>query len=97
MNRQMRRNQERFEAKKQNNYNYTPEQIEQLLRNHNKRTILAIYATIAISLHDKNGWGKKRICRLIDESISQFDCITKKHVTVEELLQICKEFDVEIR
>ncbi len=97
MNRQQIRNQQRLEAKKQNTYNYTPEQIDKMIREHNARTIKAIYSVVSIVLHDKFGWGQKRISKMLEESIKQFNCVTERHVTIEELNKICKTFGVEIK
>lgn len=61
-----------------------------------KKSMISIYASIAIVLHDQNGWGKKRITRLLRESTKRFEEVEKDTVTLDELLNICRSFKVEI-
>ena len=45
----------------------------------------AMIASFAICLHDKWGWGKVRLKRLLDQVNETFDCIDKNYVTIEDI------------
>lgn len=52
------------------------------------RAMIEVYAEIAITLHTKHGWGKKRISRLLENQ--------SETVTTEDILDICKGLNVNI-
>lgn len=45
----------------------------------------AMIASFTICLHDKWGWGKVRLKRLLDQVNETFDCIDKNYVSIEDL------------
>ncbi len=51
----------------------------------------AMIASFAICLHDKWGWGKVRLKRLLDQVNETFDCIDKNYVTIEDLKKVILE------
>lgn len=52
------------------------------------KAMIEAYAEIAIALHTKHGWGKKRISRLLENQAET--------VTIEDILDICKGLNVNI-
>lgn len=61
-------------------------------------TTNAMIASFAICLHDKWGWGKVRLKRLLDQVNETFDCINKDYVTIEDIKKaIFKETGILIK
>lgn len=47
----------------------------------------ALFASFAMVLHDKWGWGHVRIRRLLEQVDDMFESIDKEYVTIEDLKQ----------
>ena len=47
--------------------------------------VKGMIASFAICLHDKWGWGKVRLKRLLDQVNETFDCIDEDYVTIEDI------------
>lgn len=52
---------------------------------------------MAIELHDKQGWGKKRINELFEYAIKQVECVNQGYVKREELFQECIRIGVDLK
>lgn len=108
MNRTIRRQQERQEAKKAVTYNYNPYQIDAKINNAvaefavpirketTKEVVNAMLAIYAVSLEAEFGFKKKRIARLLERAKLQFRCIETGYVSLKDILQQCKELKVLI-
>jgi len=56
-----------------------------------------IFAALAVTLHDKYGWGHVRVSRLLSLVEEQFESVISDHVKLDELKQIVKdELDINI-
>jgi len=108
VNRQMRRQMKR-EQEKQPQYNMTrtqvvettktaiAEQIEQTKKELSVYYTEVIASAFLINLHDKYGFGKKRMVALLESIGNTMDSVREGKVTVEDLVQICKEeFGIDI-
>lgn len=51
----------------------------------------AMIASLVICLHDKWGWGKVRLKRLLDQVNETFDSIDKNYVSIEDLKKVILE------
>jgi hypothetical protein len=57
-----------------------------------------ILASLALTLHDKWGWGHVRITRLLNQIDEQFDAVNKGFVPLEDLLKTVRdELGVDFR
>lgn len=108
MNRAERRRLQR-EAAKAPTYNVNQKQLSNLIRDgvndrleeiRNEtisKTVQAYTAAWVISLHDEFNFGHKRLQRVLDKVQNQFECVTAETVTVEDLVNWCKEYGIEIK
>ena len=71
---------------------YTTEQQRKAI----EYTIKSLSAVIAISLHDKFGWGKERINRLLSYAGNQYACCNKGTVSIDDIMQWAREYGVNI-
>ena len=108
MNRAERRRLQR-EQQKAPTYNINQKQLSNLVHDEVKdrleelrneaisKTIRAYTAAWVISLHDEFNFGHKRLQRVLDKVQNQFECVTAETVTVEDLVDWCKEYGIEIK
>lgn len=108
MNRAERRRLQK-EAAKAPTYNVNQKQLSNLIRDgvndrleeiRNEtisKTVQAYTAAWVISLHDEFNFGHKRLQRVLDKVQNQFECVTAETVTVEDLVNWCKEYGIEIK
>ena len=108
MNRAERRRLQR-EAAKAPTYNVNQKQLSNLIRDgvndrleeiRNEtisKTVQAYTAAWVISLHDEFNFGHKRLQRVLSKVENQFECVTAETVTVEDLVNWCKEYGIEIK
>jgi alkyl sulfatase BDS1-like metallo-beta-lactamase superfamily hydrolase len=61
------------------------------------KSMISVYAAVAIALHEKHGWGKKRITELLESSRKKIESVEKDTITLEEMLDICEGFKVNIK
>lgn len=61
------------------------------------KTIRAYTAAWVISLHDEFNFGHKRLQRILDKVQNQFECVTAETVTIEDLVNWCEEYGIEIK
>lgn len=71
--------------------------LEEIKNEAINKTIQAYTAAWVISLHDEFQFGHKRLQRILKKVENQFECITAETVTVEDLVNWCKEYGVEIK
>lgn len=71
---------------------YTEEQQRKAI----EFAIKSMAAVVAISLHDKFGWGKDRINKLLAYAGNQYACCNKGTVNIDDIMQWCREYGVEI-
>lgn len=108
LSRQQRRDIERLQKKKPT-YNMTRTQVVETTKTTIAQEIekakkeLSIYYTgviasaFFINLHDKYGFGEKRLKTLLMAVGNTMDSVTAGTVTLEDLVQICKdEFDIDV-
>lgn len=108
LNRAERRRLQR-EQKKAPTYNINQKQLSNLIHDEvNNRlkeirneainkTIQAYTAAWVISLHDEFQFGHKRLQKILNKVENQFECVTAKTVTVEDLVNWCNEYGIEIK
>lgn len=108
MNRAERRRLQR-EQQKAPTYNINQKQLSNLIRDEvNSRleeirneaiieTAQAYTAAWIISLHDEFQFGHKRLQRILKRVDNQFECVIAETVTVEDLVNWCKEYGIEIK
>lgn len=109
MNRQEKRRQEREAQKSTVTYNINPAQLQKIIEERvqerilenvgkiRKDVILNMSAATCLVLHDKQGWGRVRLQRFLEEVIKQFNCVTEGYVTTNEMIDMCKEFGILIK
>jgi predicted nucleic acid-binding protein len=87
VNRQQRRS--KHKTKTVHNHSATPPTVNpnQLI---NKVT-QQVVASFVVTLHDKFGFGKKRLQKLLREVDNQFQCVSFGQVSLDDLIKICKE------
>jgi len=107
MNRQEKRRIERQNEKKEKMFYMTEKQhqikayellqkyMEDLKLENIKSTLKLLFPIIALSLHDKFGFGEKRINKIIDKIKLQFDCINSNHLSFEDLKNECEKFNIK--
>lgn len=97
------------EAAKAPTYNVNQKQLSDLV--HNKvedrleeirseaisKTVQAYTAAWIISLYDEFNFGHKRLQRVLNKVENQFECVTAGTVTIEDLVNWCKEYGIEIK
>lgn len=59
-----------------------------------KEAVQVIGYTIALELHDKHGWGKVRINKLLEHVSKQLECISSKYVDFEDIKSECVKLGV---
>lgn len=108
MNRAERRRLQK-EQQKAPTYNINQKQLSDLVRNEVEsrleeirneaisKTVQAYTAAWVISLHDEFNFGHKRLQRILNKVENQFECVTAETVTVEDLVDWCKEYGIEIK
>lgn len=58
----------------------------------------AMFAVLAVNLHDKWGWGKKRTERLFEQINETFNAVQEGYVKIEELIEIANdELGIELK
>lgn len=97
------------EAAKAPTYNVNQKQLSNLIhdgvndrlkeiRNETiNKTIQAYTAAWVISLHDEFNFGHKRLQRVLNKVENQFECVTAETITIEDLVNWCKEYGIEIK
>ena len=83
---------------------YTPQLIEKTMIAYSEEqqkkaiefAIRSLSAVVAISLHDKYGWGKDRINKLLAYAGNQYKCCDTGEVKIEEIMEWVKEYGVII-
>lgn len=108
MNRAARRRKQR-EADKSPTYNVNQSQVKTLVAKELEQQIeeveqLAISMTTAgvtaafiIALHDEYGFGIKRIEKILDNINLQFEAIEDNYITVEDMIQWCYDYGIDIQ
>lgn len=108
MNRAERRRLQK-EAAKAPTYNVNQKQLSDLV--HNKvedrleeirseaisKAVQAYTAAWIISLYDEFNFGHKRLQRVLNKVENQFECVTAGAITIEDLVNWCKEYGIEIK
>ncbi len=56
-----------------------------------KELMTKITAALVISLHDTYNFKQKRIKRVLDKAMQQFECIDVGTVTLEDMVSWCKD------
>jgi hypothetical protein len=56
--------------------------------NHATKALLACFV---MTMHDKWGWGHKRLTRLLDQVNDQFDSVLKEYVSLDDIIQEVKD------
>ena len=51
----------------------------------------AMFAVLAINLHDKWGWGQKRTKRLFEQINETFNAVQEGYVKIEELIEVVSD------
>jgi len=58
----------------------------------------AMFAVVAVTLHDKWGWGQKRTKRLFEQINETFNAVQEGYVKIEELIEIANdELGIELK
>ena len=58
----------------------------------------AMFAVLAVTLHDKWGWGQKRTKRLFEQINETFNAVEEGYVKIEELIEIANdELGIELK
>jgi len=58
----------------------------------------AMFAVLAINLHDKWGWGQKRTKRLFEQINETFNAVQEGYVKIEELIEVVyDELGIELK
>ena len=58
----------------------------------------AMFAVVAVTLHDKWGWGQKRTKRLFEQINETFNAVEEGYVKIEELIEIANdELGIELK
>ncbi len=108
MNRAERRRLQR-EQQKAPTYNINKKQLSNLVRDEVSsrleeirneaisKTVQAYTAAWVISLHDEFQFGHKRLQRILNKVENQFESVMAGTVTVEDLVNWCKEYGIEIK
>lgn len=73
------------------------ERVKQVRDTTLSMAITSISSAFTISLHDEYGFGPQRLQNLISKVQLQFECIEAGTVTLEEMLQWCLEYGVDIK
>ena len=83
------RRQQREQKKKERTYNLTESQLEAMKQ---EITIKAMNTSFdllmglpIIALHDKFGWGEKRLTRFKDEMLHQYEAFQDGYISVEDV------------
>lgn len=71
--------------------NIMQQEKEKIIRN----AISAITAACVVTLHDRNGWKKKRLNRFMKQVTEQFMLMKDNFVTVDDFVNWCKEYGIE--
>lgn len=66
-------------------------QVQEIKTTMLNTAITCIESALCVVLHDKLGYGKVRIQRIVDELENQLDCIIHNTVTLEDLEQLKEE------
>jgi hypothetical protein len=112
MNRHERRRQEREQEKQarkciapmQKPVMIPEHEVKDFVKKHLKPTIdqtmlitfEVVMRILALSINSQEGWGKKRIQKLIDRIMLQFDCITAGTLTGADIAEFCREKDINV-
>lgn len=104
VNRSQRRRNEIAKTKKTPTYNYTEQQLRQIIldgvtervNDVRSNTITYLSAAFLISLHDEFEFGNKRIARLLERVKNQFECIEAGTVTMDDIVDWCKQYGVKL-
>lgn len=95
MNRAERRRSARQEQKKEKTYTLTQREIDQIKLDATNeavhRAFLMFLSIPVMVLHDKFGFGKQRLSRLMDYALIWFDAVQKEEVRIMELVNIAKD------
>lgn len=84
---------ERRKKEKTPTYNFTLEQIENMMRKAKEEAVReAVNELIELMLglptmihHDKHGWGKKRCSQFVDDVMNLYDSYEKGYITLEDV------------
>ena len=55
----------------------------------------AIMATVLITLNTKNGWGKKRLNRFVEQVTNNLICVKEKFASIDDFAVWAKDFGIE--
>ena len=107
MNRAARRRKQKEleKVKKPPTYNLSQAQLQAIIMEDLRKAqhdamnyaVKGLTAAFVISLHDEFEFGPKRLQRLLDKANLQFECIDAGTVTVEDLIEWCKDYGVNIK
>lgn len=70
------------------------EEVEQLAIS---MTTAGVTAAFIIALHDEFGFGIKRLEKILDNINSQFEAIEGGYITVEDMLEWCYDYGIDIQ
>jgi hypothetical protein len=99
MNREQRRTNERVKTQSdvaKITLDEYKKKIAQSRHEATKEAIKVMTAIMAISLNNEFDFGTKRIQKLIDRMSNQFACILDGTVSVEDILDWCKENNIKV-
>jgi hypothetical protein len=71
------------------------QEVEKFKKETELIAVQSIMATVLITLHDKHGWGKKRLNKLVEESTKNLRCVKEKFVTLDDFQKFCDELGIE--
>lgn len=85
------RRQKREQSKSSKIYNMTPIQIRNLKDQATDKAVNKAFVLMLgfplIVLHDKFGYGKKRLERFIDELLKQYEAFDEGRITLDDLME----------
>lgn len=85
----------RAERRKLDKKNLTAKDILFIEENSKKQGLQqatsALFASLAMTLHDKWGWGNVRVTRLLKQIDNQFDSINKGYLSIEDMKKVVSE------
>lgn len=54
-------------------------------------------AAFVVALHDVEGFGHKRLKRVLEKVNTEFECVDAGMVTLDDLLSMCTEYGITIK
>lgn len=93
----MNRKQKRDALKNEQNLNLTLRVMAEAERKQaTMNAIVNLSAVFAITLHDKFGFGKDRINKLLDNVMNQIDCCNANTVSMNDILKWVLDYGIKI-